>query len=500
MSLVDAFEITESLSLKERYQKVVEHVRDEYLKPPVQENPHKKRRNNIEERLRLLRDEYEGDVNSLIDLVFEHKQVKDQRKRIAQMAMSMNVTKSIIDSLSTLYDKPAQRRIDKSEERTRILKQIEEREEMDEFLPELQRLVNACNEVLLWKGEGERPRVITPDAFDLIPNPMNHLREAGFLLDWAPTTHLKGVEKVKLPHWQLWDDEFVVELNGLGRMIGEPQPHDLGEIPGLLIHRKKPTQKLLDADAGRDIVAAHKAVILLNLFIVRLSKSQGENQPVLQGDLARVASNQPMDGETPLGLPPGVDADVLKTKTDPEHLLKVIRHIVGSVASTYGLSYEQVVLKTDEETGRQRLIELRRQQGKTWRRIERKVFSFLGVDTDGLITDFAELALKNDARDEFDLFIEKMPKGLDNPVDFIRRQNPELSKKAAWAEFLRNIEINTEAFKKMRALNLPQDGDAQNLGNTPEENGRMGGRPQESTRTVARQAALEVVPARESEG
>ena len=493
MSLVDAFEITESLSLEERYQKVVDHVREEYLKPPVQENPHKKRRNNIAERLRLHRDEYEGDVNSLIDLVFEHKQVKEQRKRIAQMAMSMNVTKSIIDSLSTLYDKPAQRRIGDDEERTNKLKVIEEREELDELMPELQRLVNLSNEVLLWKGRGNtNPQVLTQDTFDLIPDPSDHLRAAGYLLDWAPTTHLKGAEKTRLPHWKLWDDSVVISLDGTGRMASMEE-HGLGEIPGLLIHRKKPLHSLLDAHSGRDIVAAHKAVILLNLLMVRLSKSQGENQPVLQGDLARVASNQPMDGETPLGLPPGVDAEVLRTKTDPDHLLKVIRHIIGSVASTYGLSYEQVVTKTEPESGRQRLIELRRQQGKVWRRIEKKLFRFLEFDPEGLITDFAELALKDDAKAEFDLFVDKMPKGLDNPVDFLRRQNPELSKDAAWSQFKRNIELNVEAFREMRALNMPEGGDQENPGRTPEENGRMGGRPNERLRSLARQALLEAV-------
>src|SRR2546430_13195986 len=40
------------------------------------------------------------------------------------------------------------------------------------------------------------------------------------------------------------------------------------------------------------------------------------NQPVLQGNLANVAAQQPMNGESPIVLPPEVVASVLATKTD----------------------------------------------------------------------------------------------------------------------------------------------------------------------------------------
>src|SRR5258708_14755125 len=100
-----------------------------------------------------------------------------------------------------------------------------------------------------------------------------------------------------------------------------PQEHGFTRIPGVLLHRREPDDCLLDSRFGRDITVAHDGVVLLEIMIMRLSKSQGERQPVLKGNLANVAKNQPMNGEDPVALPPGVEAEMLDMQTDPDHYI-----------------------------------------------------------------------------------------------------------------------------------------------------------------------------------
>ncbi len=439
-------------------------------------NPHQRRRQNVAERLRYYSDGYVHDVRSLIDLVFEHEKVKAQRRRLAPLAMSMNVTKRIIDEFSSVYDTPAERSFD-SEQLTEEFRAVEMELELHDLMAEAQRMTNLCNEVLIWTDP--TLRILTPDSFDVIADPRDHLTPAGYLIDWGGGGgYLQGLARQMAVQYRIYDESIVIELNGDGRFLRSFE-HGRGRLPGILVHRRRPVRCLLDAESGADILAAHKTVVLLRLLTIRLAKSQGENQPILKGALARMATGQAMDGETPIALPPDVDIDVLNLRTDPDHYLKIQRDTIAGVASTYGLSYEQLTLQETTETTsgraykirREKLTELRRQQAKRWRGVERELVELLGFDSSRFGVNFGEMAVPQDAKEEFELFQAKMRQGLDSHVAFLMRQDPDLTPTEAAVLIRDNVRMSSAVIELLRAQNAQRDFDITNPGRTPEENG-----------------------------
>lgn len=488
MSLIDAFTVDrDGKTVVPTPEAIAKYVASTYLgtqqdpNAKATTNRHKERRAKVAERLRLYRDDYVQDIHTLIDIIWDHPQNRDDRKKIAELAMPMSLLARIAEETSPVYDKPAVRRYD-TEPKTAELRALEDELELHDLLQEAHRLTTAVNEVFLWNarvGDKKTLRIVTPDAFDIIPDPRDHLAIAGVLLDTAPTVFGEGVAADRLQHFELWDDVHIYRLDQAGRLIDKPEEHGLGRIPGVLTHRRKPTDCLLDSTSGRDMVGAHKAVAFLNLCIIRLAFSQGENQPILRGILARVAAGQRFDGQTPIALPPEVTMEMLNTKTDPEHFLSGIKHYVGSVAQRYGMSYEQFTFQetTDTTSGRayqvrrEKLTEIRNQQKKRWWRVERELMDLFKLGRDGYTVDFAELAIPQDAGEEVDLLDKKMRIGLDNPVAYLMRKNPELDAKAAAKLLRENLSITQKVWDMARAMQTPANADTQNPGQDADKNG-----------------------------
>jgi hypothetical protein len=451
-------------------------------------NPHRERRAKVARRLRLYRDAAEQDVAGVIDAIYETEDYKQTLKRYIRVALEQNVTRRIVNEIANLYDRPAVRMMPSDQERFR---KEEHRMRLHFVHQEAHRLTNVCNEVLVWQFEGANGpalRIVTPDLFDAIPHPGDNLTAAGFLLDMPPETLRVGTDRNELPHYEIWDDtyRYLISATGrmvdeFGRMVSEPERHGHSRIPGVLFHRREPTQEVLDAGYGSDIESCHLGIALLNVMIMRLSKSQGERQPVLQGNLAAMASGQVMNGERPLLLPPEVVASMLETKTDPAHYLMVKRDKLTSVAQSYGMSYEQFMLQENADSAsakayharREKLTELRTEQRARAVEHERDIVALMGFDPDELRLDFQEQAIPQDASEEVKLLDEKMRKGLDSPIAYIMRKDPDLSREDAIRIMKENLRDYAGLIQWVRALNVPSDADAANPGQSAQENGAM---------------------------
>ncbi len=450
-------------------------------------NPHRQRREAITRRLDLYRDRPQAHVERLIDDVYGTPENKTALKKFIVAAREDNVAARIVNEVASLYDRPALRTfVDRNEEFHREEKRLK----LHAVMQEAHRLTNLCNEVLVWqfKGVDEKTslRILTPNVFDAIPDTRDALVPAGFILDAEPTTILTGAERAKLPHWEIWDDTYRYLINADGRLVdasGElataPEEHGLKRIPGVLFHRRKPTECILDSDYGSDIESAHLGVALLNVMTMRLAKSAGENQPILQGNLAGMASGQAMNPERPLLLPPEVVASMWDLKTDPDHYLTIKRDKISSVSRRYGIGYEQYTLQEtgDSASGktyaarREKLTELRMEQRSQAVSHEEEVadlIGFGGIDED---VDFQEQAIPQDASEEVDLLDKKMRKGLDSPVTFLMRKDPDLTRDEAKKKILDNLQDFSMLVIAVRALNAPADGDAFEPGRSPQENG-----------------------------
>lgn len=458
------------------------------------QNPHRLRRETMARRLRLYRDQAHVDLAQVIDQIYETEEYKQTLRRYISVALEQNVTRRIIDEVASLYDRPVLRQFPGDEAKTTRLRAEEQRLHLHEIAQESHHLVTLLNEVLEWQytGADGKPKlsIVTPDLFDAIPHPSDRLVPAGFLLDMAPTTILDGEARRRLPQYEIWDDTFVYRVNGYGSLVSqtgdlltEPEAHDLGRIPGVLLHRREPTLEILDCTHGADIESAHMGVALLNVMIMRLSKSQGERQPVLSGNLAAMTKGQVMNGERPLMLPPEVVASMLEMKTDPDHYLAVKRDKLASLAQTYGMSYEQYTNAVADTSGkayairRQKLTEIRLESRRRGVLHERqRVELVLGEPADGLRTDFQEQAVPADAQEKLALLATKVKLGLDSPVKYLMREDPDLSRKDALALIQENYQEYAVTILMVRALNMPLGADADNPGRSPEENGAAGGR------------------------
>lgn len=473
-------------------------------------NPHRLRREDIARRLRLYRNEHRVDIERIIDEVYETDDYKQTIKKLIPVAIEQNVTQRIVNKVASLYDLPAVRLLADAQQQDRFATESE-RVRLDGIMRESHRLTMLCGEALIWQFDGadgkSKLRIVTPDQFDAIPHPNDSLVECALLIDRAPTTILQGEARAALPHYEIWDDTYRYLVNAAGTLVDAtgfpvsvPIAHGLGRIPGWLLHFKEPTFSILDASQAADIESAHLGVALLEVMIMRLSKAQGERQPVLTGNLSAMAKGQSMNGEKPLLLPPEVVASVLEMKTDPDHYLKVKQDKVTSVGAAYGISYDEMT-KSGSVTGgelaarRSELTELRNQSRIQAKRNERGVVVLMGFDADGMRTDFQEQAVPQDAAEKLSLHREKVKSGLDSPIAYLQREDPDLSREGAIQLLQSNIRDYALLMVWIRALNMPGAGDIGAPGQSPEANGAMGGTPSHQDQQPGDQPAVDPTPA-----
>ncbi len=209
-----------------------------------------------------------------------------------------------------------------------------------------------------------------------------------------------------------------------------------------------------------------------------------------------MVTGQVMNGERPLALPPDVVASILNMKTDPDHYLAVKKDKITSVAQTYGMSYEMFSNSESGDSGklyamrREKLTELRLEQRGRAMMHEAQVVELMGFDPAGMRIDFQEQAAPADAGEEVDLLDKKMRKGLDSPVDYMMRKDPDLTRDDAKSRILDNLQDFAMLVLAQRALNMPGDADAGNTGKTPQQNGAAngtGGEPDEDYDAIAKE-------------
>lgn len=462
------------------------------------DNKHKCRREEMAERVRLYRDDATRDISNLIEKIWTRPDYQENLKRFIgvvggqdknqSISTVQNVSARIIDTVASLYDKPAVRRLAKNQT---AFKLDESRLHLHEITQDYHRLLWLCNDVLVWQFLGvdgkTKLKVVTPDVFDAVPDPRDVTEMAGVLLEMPRVTMLDPAAAAKLPRWELWDDTYRYLINAGGRLVDElgnpvevPATHAFERIPGVLLHRREPSDRCLDPRPGRDIAAAHRGVALLNILIMRLAKTQGDKQPVLQGNLASVSKGQTADGENPLVLPPEVTLEMLDSVTDPQHLLKTKREILTGAAQTYGMSYEQITFEDTVQTAgsaklylarREKLIELRVEQTRRALINEAAVIELMSYDPVGMKVDHQEQATPQDPTEEMALLDLRMRLGMDSPIKALQRRDPDLTRDEATALMLENMGDWALLIKEVRALNIPMNATIANPGNDPQING-----------------------------
>jgi hypothetical protein len=471
----------------------VDAIRIEYLGKRVIEGnktadlltSDQERRALMEARLHLYRDRFRKEIENIIDQLYTHNTVKEERRRFVDLVGFLNVPKRITDEVASLYDVPTKRSF-RDDKLTTAFAKVEREVQLHSVMKEAHRLCFWLNEVLLWhvRREGKRSlRIITPNNFSVIPHPKDRLEVLAVLIDAAPAWVPNFVpDRRRLVHHELWDSELVVRLDADG-MVVNIETHGLGRIPGVLMHSRLPVEALLNADVGGDIYAAARTVLFLNLLVVVVSQSSGEKLPLLKGNLAAMAANQPKAAGMPINLPPGVEAEMLDAITSPEHFLTVCRHVVASVAQSYGMSYEQFTFQETADTAsgkawsvrREKLNELREEGRQRAQVHEGEVADLLGFPGEDMRPDFHEQAVPTDPLEEMELFEKRMNRGLDDPIQYLMRKNVDWTYDEAKAHLEKSVSVSMWFFALLRSANLSMNATPANPGQPPQENGAQGG-------------------------
>lgn len=446
------------------------HLRDCYINSDAE----KARQVMARKRIDLFNDNGSAQIDDMLNDVFANAKVRSLRKKFAELAAFQNLTKRIVREVSSVYSEPATRTV-KSGKMLKNYRRLQRDLRLDRRMRLANQMVNLNNDVVLWFDiRDDRPylRVVTPDVFWAICHPSDPTYLIGVMIDQAPP---KGRAKtINTPAYFVMDDSEQFFLNEhCNEIPGSRKKHGLSRMPMLLVHRQEPSSTLLSPNPGKDIVAAHKALALVNTMMLKHQKS-GTKQAVASGDLGDMAQGQPMDPEHVLQSPDGVSWQTLDLGANPDSYISVGRAIIKQIAANYGipesvfdLSY-QATSGFEIELKRTGLREVRRDQILDWRPVEEELALImeeilsesshpLAFNATGWSIDFGEVETPRDPMQMLGYWEKLRQMGLMNTVEMYVRLNPEADELQALAAIRDNAAIEAERVELYRRLNISPD-------------------------------------------
>ncbi len=456
----------------------VKHLRECY----IQSDAEKARQVAMRKRIDLFNDNGAAQIDDMLNEVFANEKVRSLRKKFAEIASFQNLTRRVIREVSSVYSEPATRMISSA----RMLvpyRRLQRDLRLDRRMRLGNQMLNLCNDIVLWFDLIESSpvlRVVTPDCFWAICHPADPTHLLGIMIDMAPP---KGAPvTIDTPHYFVINDVEQFHLNQHAREIeGSRKSHGLSRMPMLLVHRQEPTSTLLSPNPGKDIIAAHKALALVNTMLLKHQKS-GTKQAVASGDLGDMAHGQPMDPEHVLQSPDGVSWQTLDLGANPDSYISVGRAIIKQIAANYGipesvfdLSY-QATSGFEIELKRTGLREVRRDQILDWRPVEEDLAMVmeevlsessheLAFNASGWSIDFGEVETPREPMQMLAYWEKLRQMGLMNTVEMYMKLNPEATERMALDAIRANALVEAERVELYRALNIapgtPADGSGQ---------------------------------------
>lgn len=411
-------------------------------------------------------------LHALIDAVYEDPKVRHKRKQWARWARFDNVTKRVVNELSTVYQEPAQRSVESAQDDARYQIAIK-LADIDRVSRAWSRALNLHRAVVVqprvrWTREGRAPAldVITPNNCRLITHPNDPSYIVATATRVAPRT---ARATPRAPAWIVWSDAELFMLDQDFRLIGDTyREHTIGRRPTVFVSLETPsTGSPWPGSSGDDLVAAHMAIAFQAISMLKESKS-ATRQTILSGDVTNAARDQTLDTETPAALPDGVSATTVDMSLDLGIFRETADHILEHVANNYGMSaalikHQGVQSADARELMRIPLRELRRDQQQVLRAFERELAETLAAvlavdlpelafDPAGWSINFGEAQTPLSPKEELERFEHERRLGLTTTLDYLMRLDPDLTEDGARDRLARNVQLETERNRMMRPL------------------------------------------------
>lgn len=486
------------------------------------------RRRNASEARRLYEDDAEGILGNDLETIVGDR---TRRARIAQfafMSACLNLLKRTVDdTVRPVYAVAPNRRID-PESASDGLQALYDEAKVNQRHEAGIAYADAQGDCWVQFRYVTRLKRMVADVIPVcgmtvIPDRDDPSAEGAVIYD-VPVTLGMGRHTAQGVHRIYWDDEEMFRLDEnlnvrpvldkddkatirLTAENGHP-----GIIPGFMIHRHERPGRYWNLTAGRDRIAAQKALNFLVASTLRLVKAQGHTALALTGDPVNYPKNQVLDAEIPLEAGPGNTLSVLHNPTDPMHFLKVAEFLMLGTGGNYGFNRSLLNAMVQTDADMVALLERRKQVTKLAGWVEQQSFRILKVlskahddpakripDGATLSVDFAEhLSAKADRQAQIAIWKEEIKSGIRSIYDIVRADNPEItSDKEAKVEIQRNIESYAWLVEELRARNISLDAQAGQPGQDARANGAMGSKVRDGqmTRDDADEAARTGKPA-----
>lgn len=440
----------------------------------------------------LYRDGGTERMNAFVTNIFTDPLVRDLRLKWVKYARFNNVTKRIVNELSTVYSEPAHRvvgvakapeidtdddgkpeplEIEPPDPNNDKYQRVLDAVRMDERMVEVNRLLNLHRALLVGfrvreNADGTREPVIdiaTPANVRAVMHPNDATVVAGWLIR---VEYRSARTLIDQPAWVLWTDYESVFLRDDFSIIGDSyKEHTFGVCPWVPVTLGPPGPGFWPGNEGEDLVAAHVTIWFNNILLLKESKS-ATKQTIISGDGTSMARGQAADTETPIELADGQNATTVDMSMDLALFRDTNQHVLYNTAHNYGMSpaivdHQGVQSAEARELQRLPLREIRRQQQVPLRRFEQSfaivMSKVLAVDLpelsfipDNWRIEFAESETPLDPVTEHTLFLQRRQAGLTSTVEFVQQKRPGLTDEDALALIQQNVTYETERVRMMK--------------------------------------------------
>lgn len=441
------------------------------------------RRADCERRIDMYEDDWESILAGRIKQAFTRENYTELLK---VLDVSNNPLKRIVDAVSTIYDQPPSWSFE-DESVGETWGMVCEQAKANVVMPELNRMVNVCNESLLYVcpgREGLRFEVITPDALRVWQDPMDPSSLIAFAI-----CHSMADTRDAAPLWHYWsrdEENALYQLrDGFGpkskvlKQFDNPYTDAMGKpvLPGVMYHRRHPRGRIWDQTSGKDLFEATILIGFLETFINHLIRTDAARQRWVSGMLDQDAPQVggPMtllQFRSPDGTP--VNVGEFSSQGDWNGLGNNIARKLQNVLNNNGLSLSDFQITGDAQSGfslrvrKEGLMEMRERQVPLYECYDLElydtvaaVWNFERTNMESNV-DGPELPFRKDAGAEITyapfqtvltvqekaeqhaLDKERLAMGLISVLDVYKRDNPGVTDEEAREAIEENKRLNRE--------------------------------------------------------
>lgn len=449
-----------------------------YLGKHLNVDEEKRRNQRHDLRDQLYRDGGCAYMRDQIDHVFIDQTTRDLRKRWIEITRFNNPTKRIVNETSTVYAEPAKRSVADEAEQVKY-KTLTDAVALDEHMLKIGRLLNLHRCLLVGfrvrtLPNGVREPVVdhaTPAHVRAVLHPDDSKLVIGWLIRKRSAYHRTesgGLTTMNIPAWTLWTDyERVFLRDDLTPIVGTYVVHGLGVNPWIPVTLGPPDSGFWPGEEGEDLVAAHTAIWMENILLLKESKS-ATKQTIIQGDGATLARGQAADSEVPAELADGQSIQTVDTSMNLGMFTDTSDHILTSTGNNYGLNvavinHNGAVSAEARELLRVPLRELRLQQQIPLRRFEHSFvlvmvailehdLPSMAFDPTGWRMEFGEAQTPLSMIDRMNLFIAQRAEGVSDTVEFLQALFPGMTAEEAMDQIQKHVAVETWRNAIMRPM------------------------------------------------